>query len=224
MVLKAGKNNDQKGKNVKENDGGVQGEVIDIQGGVKETDQNQNQSQAITTGERSSDIAVLNPYLDGLDGIGDSNRVGVDGTEFEYKNSDSERRVKELNVNIIAGKKVFQYWDENKTLCQSFDGKVSTDGLVCATCDHKKAKDCKFKFEIRWLELNEDEEPEEFIMTLATVSSINFVKYVKTLAKEKGLGTHQVITQMTIERRLNTANNQKYSVVNFDEVGVFEEE
>ncbi len=219
MVLKAGKNNGQKAGGQKKQN---QAEVIDNEGKVVAT-VNQNHNTAVTAGGKPSDLAALNPNLEGLDGIGDSNRVSVDGTEFEFKNSDSERREKVLNINVSAGRKVFQYWDENKTLCQSFDGKVSTDGLVCATCDHKKAKDCKFKFEVRWLELNEEEEPVEFIMTLPTVSAINFVNYVKSLSKEE-LGVHQVITQMTIERRINTSNNSKYSVVNFENVGSMEDD
>ncbi len=202
MVLKANKN-----KNSEESG---QNEVV------------QTNQTAVTTQGKTSDITELNPYLEGLEGIGESNRVGIDGTEFEFKQSES--RVKELNIVVSTGRKVFQYWDENKTLCQSFDGKVSTDQLVCATCDHKKSKDCKFKFEIRWLSLNEEtEEPEEFIMTLPTVSAINFVNYIKKLAKEKGLGVHEVVTNMKIERRVNTSNNSKYSVVNFENVGNLEE-
>ena len=209
MVLKARKNNFQEAND----------SIVEIQGKVINSDVKNLPLTALTDGKQA-DITELNPYLEGLDGIGDTNRVVVDGTEFEYKNS--ERRVKELNIQIFGGRKVFQYWDDNKSLCQSFDGKVSTDGLVCATCDHKKSKSCKFKFEIRWTEINpETEEPEEMIMTLATVSSINFVKYIKDLAKlNPPAGVHEVLTHMAIERRLNTNNSSKYSAVVFKNQGL----
>jgi hypothetical protein len=161
-------------------------------------------------------IAEINAgILEGLDGIGDSNRVGIDGTEFEYKSSG--RRERELNIVVNYGRKVYQFWDENSSLCQSFDGKTSTDGLVCATCEHKRAKECKFKFEIRWLELDEEAgEPVEFILTLPTVSAIEFVNYIKALAKE-GLAVNQVVTNMKIERRQK--DNNKYSAVLFECAG-----
>lgn len=165
-------------------------------------------------------VADLNMgVVEGLDGIGGGNRVSIDGTDFEYKNQD--RRARELNIVVNFARRVYQYWDENSSLCQSYDGKVSTDGLICATCEHKRSKACKFKFEINWIEVDDDGVEEEFIITLPTVSAIAFVNYLKALAKE-GLGVGQVITNMSIRRETNTANNNKYSVVQFKKAGLFE--
>lgn len=165
----------------------------------------------------SGDIVSLNAgVVEGLDGMDGSNRVGIDGTDFEYKQN--QKRARELVIQVSHAKRLYQYWDENSSLCQSFDGKISVDGLICATCEHKRSKQCKFKFEIRWTEETEDGILDEAIMTLPTVSAIQFVNYLKALAKE-GLGVNQVITRMYITRELNTANNNKYSVVRFEKVG-----
>ena len=180
----------------------------------------QNAVAARETGAvaRPSDVADLNAgILEGLSGIGESNRVGMDGSDFEYKDG-TNRRARELNVIITYGRKLYQYWDDNNTLCESTDGKVSVDGIVCATCQFKRSKECKFKFEIRWLEPDEEtEEPKELIFTLPTVSAIEFVNYVKALAKE-GLGVGQVVTRMRIERRQKDVN--KYSAVVFENAGL----
>ena len=180
----------------------------------------QNAVAARETGAvaRPSDVADLNAgILEGLSGIGESNRVGMDGSDFEYKDG-TNRRARELNVVITYGRKLYQYWDDNNTLCESTDGKVSVDGIVCATCQFKRSKECKFKFEIRWLEPDEEtEEPKELIFTLPTVSAIEFVNYVKALAKE-GLGVGQVVTRMRIERRQKDVN--KYSAVVFENAGL----
>lgn len=174
----------------------------------------------VMEGHKENALTKLNEgVVEGLDGIGGGNRVSIDGTDFEYRNQD--RRAREITMVVNFARRVYQYWDDNSNLCQSYDGKTSTDGLLCATCEHKRAKECKFKFEVYWNEETEDGMIEEFVITLPTVSAIQFVNYLKALARE-GLGVGQVITQMTIRRETNTANNNKYSVVQFKKVGLFE--
>jgi hypothetical protein len=178
------------------------------------------QTTAIT--RPAGNIADLNAgILEGLDGIGSGNRISIDATDFVYKQT--EARVRSLDVVISYGTKLYQYWDDNSQLCQSKDGKVSEDNILCATCEHKKLKECKFKFEIRWQEENPDSgEIDEVIFTMPTVSAVNFVDYVKKLAKE-GLGVGQVITHMEIERRKSQDGKQTYSAVVFTKKGLLEE-
>ena len=178
---------------------------------VQQTLQQNVQQQAVAVSP--SAVVDLNVgVLDGMEGMGDSNRVGIDGTEFEYK-ATGERK-NSIQMIVSYGRRIYQYWSEDKQLCESYDGKVSTDNYVCATCDQKRNKNCKFKFEIRWLENNpETGEPQELIMTLPTTSAIAFVNYVKELAKEN-LGVGQVLTEMTLKRVENEAK-QKYSIIEF---------
>jgi hypothetical protein len=195
-----------------------------VQGDVQQENQGAPVTAVATTGPKEianggGNIADLNAgVLEGIDGLDTANRYTIDGTEFLLKNKN--KAVKELQVQVSFGRRLYQYWDEDSNLCQSFDGKTSEDGLVCATCEHKRNKECKFKFELRWYEIDDDtQEPEEVIITLPTVSATQFVDYVKTLAK-KGLGVGQVVTKMTIERIQNDKANTRYSRVKFESLGI----
>lgn len=168
--------------------------------------------------EKSPTIGELNPDFDGLEEGELGNRVIMDGTDFIYKNSDESAR--EILANIFSGRKLWQYWDEAKNLCQSFDGKVSTDGLTCATCDQKKSKKCRFKYEIHWVEGENDVDEEgqiiEYFMLLPTASAIVFMQYAKRL-KNQNLGVADVVTKMTVKREQNRQDKSiRYSVVVFE--------
>lgn len=166
-----------------------------------------------------NNVAELNAgVVEGIENLTTSNRVAMDGTDFEYKGED--RREREIIMNVSRARRVNQFWDEDGNLCQSYDGKQSTDGLVCASCEQKRNKLCKFKFEVYWFEPG-NEEATEYLMTLPTVSAIGFTNYLKTLSKE-GLGVHQVMTKISIERRTNPNNNNKYSVALFENAGPVE--
>lgn len=175
------------------------------------------------------DIMQINAgVIEGFDGFDGGNRVSIDGTDFEFKGT--ERREREMTVIIASAKKLYQFWDKenNNQLCQSFDGRISTDGLVCATCEHKRATvsddKCKLKAEIHWFAQGEDGETVDMLMTLPTVSAMAFIDYLKIVGKA-GNAINQVITKMTIKRETNRNDKTiKFSKVVFEQVGVLSEE
>lgn len=167
------------------------------------------QTQVSTNTMQPGTLAALNPMLAGLDGMGENNRVSLTPAGFEYKAT--QEFVQELNIVIHQGVKLWQYWapeEEGGGLCQSYDHKFSTDGLACSTCPHFKDKSCKFKFEVRWNEPDEDAESgeRENIWTMSTVSAVTFVDYLKDLATKLGVGSHQVNTRVNFEIKRNGNN------------------
>jgi hypothetical protein len=149
-------------------------------------------------------VAALNEgILDNVEGIGQvGNYVTVDGSQFLYKSSN--RRADYLDICVHYGKRFYQWVDES-----------NPSAKVYHNSDEKIDDRYKLKFEIRWYEQGEDGEPVEYTMSLSTTSSIQFINYVKNLAKA-GLGVGQVWTRMTISRHNRPNSSERYSRVDFE--------
>lgn len=152
----------------------------------------------------NGNVASLNAgVLENVDGVGNiGNYVIVDGSDFLYKSSD--RKAQYLDVNIHYGKRFYQWVDETNPNAKQYHNS-----------DTKLDDRYKLKMEIRWYEPGEDNEPVEYIMSLSTTSSIQFLDFVKKLAKA-GLGVGQVWTRMTISRHNRPNSTERYSRVDFE--------
>lgn len=155
----------------------------------------------------NTNLADLNAgILDNIDDLTGGNYVSVDGNQFLYKST--EEYVDDITCIITAGKRFYQWVEEDADGNKTFHNS-----------DTKLNDNYKLKFEIRWLE-EVDGEPTEMIMTLSTTSSMQFIDYVKKLAK-KGVAVNQVFTKMTVSRQVNSKDKTiRYSRVEFEPAGM----
>jgi hypothetical protein len=142
--------------------------------------------------------------LDNVDNLGGGNFVTVDGTDFLYKATNET--AKELSIIVSYGKRFYQFFDEGNN--QYYDADTKLDDRY------------KLKFLLKWFE-DIDGEAVEYTMTLSTTSAIQFINYVKELAKS-GIGVGQVVTKCFITRETSNDGKQRYSRVNFECLGSVE--
>lgn len=183
------------------NDEVVQQEVE--QTGVSQSPAVRQAPQAPATRGGNSAMVDLNAgILEGIEDMNTGNYVAVDGSKFVYKSAEEE--VDYIDMQVTYGKRFYQWVDES-----------DPDRKVFNNADTKLDDRYKFKFEIRWNEEREEEQLTEFTMSLSTTSAMNFVEYVKGLAKA-GKGVGAVITRMTISRQKRQGSTDKYSRVEFE--------
>ena len=151
-----------------------------------------------------NELQLLNEgVLEGIDDLNiGGNYVTVDGTQFLYKTTEETRDY--IDIVVTYGKRFYQWVDESDPNAKRF-----------YNSDKKLDERYKLKFEIRWLEDRGEEEPIEFTQTLSTTSAMNFISYIKMLAKA-GLGVNQVVTRMTVSRQQSRDKAQRYSRVEFE--------
>lgn len=163
----------------------------------------QAQAPARSGGNQIADVnAGVLDNVDDMD-IG-GNYVTMDGSEFLYKNSNETAT--EIDIVVTYGKRFYQWYDEDNQQYHNSDQKLDDR--------------YKMKFEIRWQE-DEDGEATEYIMTLPTASAMNFVSYVKGLAKN-GLRINQVMTRLTISRQKSQDGQFRFSRTEFENLGIVE--
>ena len=149
----------------------------------------------VHTGNVSAVAQVNAGVLEGFEDLsGGGNYVTVDGTDFLYK--DTNETAKEIEMVIASGKRFYQWVDESDP-----ENKVFHDSPT------KLDNRYKLKVEIRWYE-EEDGEEKEYIMSLSTTSSIQFINYIQALAKQ-GKGVGNVVTKATISRQQRKGHTDK---------------
>ena len=139
--------------------------------------------------------------------MGESAFIKVDGESFVIPDgSDDGIRSREITALISYGKRFYQVVDESDLANKKF-----------YDSDTKLSDDYKLKFLLKFmLELEGQEEPKEFQLSLSTTSSINFIEYVKKLAKA-GYGVGNAVTRFTISRQTQQGGaKNKYSRVEFE--------
>lgn len=160
-------------------------------------------SAPATTGNQLADLnAGILENVEDLTGGG--NYVTVDGQEFLYK--DSNETTPEIEIVVAGGKRFYQWVDE-----------TDPDNKQYHNSDTKLDNRYKLKFELRWYE-EVDGEALEYIMSLGTTSAIQFINYVQALAKQ-GKGVGQVVTKMTLSRQVSKDGKNRYSRVEFANIG-----
>lgn len=166
--------------------------------------QRQTSAPAVATGNQIADLnAGILENVEDLTGGG--NYVTVDGTEFLYK--DSNETAPEIEIVVSGGKRFYQWVDE-----------TDPENKQYHNSDTKLDNRYKLKFELRWFEETEEGDATEYIMSLSTTSAIQFISYVQALAKQ-GKGVGQVVTKMTISRQTSKDGKNRFSRVEFENVG-----
>jgi len=153
----------------------------------------------------------LQQLNDGFDGIGDSTfaaRVVLDGNQLLYK--DQDKAVDKIEIQLSAGRKVYQYFDEAaNSYHKSYDGKFTEDGEPIS-----KYPAMRHMFELDWTELV-DGEPKAHQLVLSPTGRYSFVEYAEKLAKlTPPLSVGQVTTIITASRQQNK-EGQRYSKPEF---------
>lgn len=154
-------------------------------------------------------ISDLNAgILEGMEGLGESAFIKVDGESFVIPDgSDTGLRTREIRAIISYGKRFYQWVDERDP-----NNKVFHDS------DTKLNEDYKLKFLLKFgvtMDDTDDADAKEVQLSLSTTSAINFIEYVKKLAKA-GYGVGNVVTQFSISRQTRQGTKDKYSRVEFE--------
>ena len=153
----------------------------------------------------------LQQLNDGFDGIGDSTfaaRVVLDGNQLLYK--DQDKAVDKIEIQLSAGRKVYQYFDEAaNSYHKSYDGKFTEDGEPIS-----KYPAMRHMFELDWTEAV-DGEPKAHQLVLSPTGRYSFVEYAEKLSKlTPPLSVGQVTTIITASRQQNK-EGQRYSKPEF---------
>lgn len=134
--------------------------------------------------------------------------VSFAGGQFYFKASEEFKQ--EIVVQIVKGKRIFQKYDdvENRYI----------------TSETKIDNSYKFKFQVYFVLADPTKDPNDeaqtYLLTLPTASAMQFVNYVKRLAKEQGLGVDKVRTKMWATHQVNK-DKQHYSRVAFEALDLY---
>jgi hypothetical protein len=159
-------------------------------------------AKSVAVAKHATVVDLNSGILEGMEDIGGGNYVSLDGAQFLYKSRNEN--VDEIDMIVAFGKKFYQYVDD-----------TDPDNKRYHNSDTKLDDRYKLKFELRWMEADEEDESTEYTMTLSTTSAMNCIDYVKRLAGA-GYGVGQVITQMTTSRQSSRDGKNRYYRVEFE--------
>jgi len=118
--------------------------------------------------------------------------------------------VDSLEIKLLGGRKVYQFFDEDSnTYYKSYDGKFTEDGEPISNYPGMR-----HMYELDWEE-EVDGEMKEHQLVLSPTSRYSFLDYAKKLAKQvPPLGVGDVTTIVTASRQQNK-DGQRYSKAEF---------
>jgi hypothetical protein len=127
-----------------------------------------------------------------------------------------------INVKLLAGDYMHQYWGEKDTeqegtlVCYSDDGQVtSIDGTACADCPYNREM-CKLRFAIGVNLLVDGEDPSEiYNINLPQTGAFAFADYVKLVTKRYHTGIKEVVTNMYTVEKEGKGKGDKFNAVQF---------
>lgn len=127
-----------------------------------------------------------------------------------------------INVKILAGDYMHQYWGEQGTdeegtlVCYSKNGqKSSIDGINCDQCPHNRMR-CGLRLAIAVNVLADGEDPDEvYNYNMPQTGAFAFADYTKLVTKKTHKGLKDVITTMYTVEKDGRDKGQKYNAVQF---------
>lgn len=155
---------------------------------------------------------ALENFHEDFEGLGSSpypELVTIDGESFQYKRSD--RRESKLELQLLGGRAVWQYYDEDaKTFIKSYDNVTTTEGEPVSLYAGK-LRHC---MEIDWAEAGEEGQVEKKQLILSPTSRYMFEEFAAQLKKRCNKRIREVTAIVTIMRDQNK-EGKKFSKAAF---------